>query len=66
MTTDEVRAHSDKVKDSAMTVDYNGIMAINGGLNVLNGKVETGGALVDCQNERVTEMADMPEPKFKH
>ena len=71
MIADEVRNHkvsrfTEKLKHSALAVDPSGTLVITGGINLSSGKVEGAGAMVDCVNDRVTEMSEMLEPKYNH
>ena len=49
-----------------MAVESSGTFVITGGINISSGKVESLGVMVDCANDRVTEMSEMLEPKYNH
>ena len=47
-------------------MDPNGIVMMTGGISIISNKVENKCIFIDCATERLREVPDLLEPKFKH
>ncbi|CDW80398.1 kelch motif family protein [Stylonychia lemnae] len=61
-----VKKYAESIKQPSTIIENNGILVMTGGINTESAKVSHQAHMIDTQNERVIEMADMLEPKYKH